>query len=147
VHRIAGGFYYRPMDQIMHRITDFPSKSQPPEYTSFAIIRETNITHRQTHYHYFSYEAHQELVKEGLAVESWASKDKKKGVKTGSRAEETVDIHIPEFDEYGFPVTISNRLLHGDGTATLAESQKLGKVKENSASYKCLPGWRKGFRE
>lgn len=130
VHRVIGSFYYRPMDQILHRMTDFPSRSQPPQYIHLAVIRETSITHRQTHYHYFSYGWHQELVKDGLAVEPWAIQGKKKGIKTGSQVEQ--EDHTPkllELDEFGFPPVNASRLLEKDGSATLAASQHVGMTK------------------
>jgi hypothetical protein len=135
------------MDQILHRMTDFPSKSQPAEYIHLAVIRETSITHRQTHYHYFSYDHHQALVKEGLAVEPWAPKTKKKGIKTGSLAEaegQPQVIRIQELDEYGFPPLDATRLLKKDGSSSLADSALVGKKKENVAAIQGKPGWKKG---
>lgn len=150
MQRVIGSFYYRPMDQVLHRMTDFPSKSQPPQYIHLTVIRETSITHRQTHYHYFSYEWHQELVKEGLANEPWAAQGKKKGVKvkTGSLGE--ADDQTPkaqELNEFGFPAANSSRLLKKDGSASLAESQLIGKKKENIAALTNQPGWKKGTGE
>jgi hypothetical protein len=150
VHRVIGSFYYRPMDQILHRMTDFPSKSQPLEYIHLAVIRETSITHRQTHYHYFSYDHHQALVKEGLAVEPWAPKAKKKGTMLGSLAgaEDPPPqslLKVQELDEYGFPAVNASRLLKPDGTGTLGESALVGKSKENVAAIQGKPGWKKGM--
>jgi len=150
VHRIIGPFYYRPMDQVLHRMTDFPSKSQPIEYIHLAVIRETSITHRQTHYHYFCYESHQQLVKEGLAVEPWAITSKKKNVKKGSQTEAAEcpsPEPVEEPDEYGFPPVYSKRLLKKDGSASLADSSNVGKSKENTVAITGKPGWKKGLGE
>lgn len=131
--RTVGPLYYRPMDQILHRMTDFPRQSQPPQYMHLAIIRETGITGRSTHYRYFSFQWHQQLVSEGLATEPYESALKKKGVKQGSvgtsfqKADE-VDI---ETDEFGFPVLDTSRFVKRDGTGTLRDSQLQGKKKEN----------------
>ncbi|KAI5789566.1 hypothetical protein FPQ18DRAFT_261372 [Pyronema domesticum] len=130
-HRAVGAFYYRPMDQVLHRITDFPARSQPLMYIDLAVIRETSITHRQTHYHYFSYRWHQELVKRGLANEPWSTASKrKKGSKNLSLTEE-VPCKELQLDAFGFPTSDSARLLKKDGTATLADCHILVTEKEN----------------
>jgi hypothetical protein len=130
-HRAVGAFYYRPMDQVLHRITDFPARSQPLMYIDLAVIRETSITHRQTHYHYFSYRWHQELVKRGLANEPWSTASKrKKGSKNLSLTEE-VPCKELQLDAFGFPTSDSGRLLKKDGTATLADCHILVTEKEN----------------
>jgi transcription factor C subunit 3 len=125
-----GAFYYRPMDQILHRITDFPTVSQPPQYLQFAVIRETSITGRHTHYRYFSWPSHQKLVQEGLASEPWVTKNKKKGLKQGSGAG-AGKVAPLEQDNYGFTPVNSARLLKNDGSAKLADSQDQIKKKEN----------------
>jgi hypothetical protein len=138
------------MDQILHRMTDFPSKSQPVEYIHLAVIRETSITHRQTHYHYFCYDSHQQLVKEGLAVEPWKITSNRKGIKKGSQteaAERSSPESVEEFDEYGFPPVDTKRLLNKDGSASLADSSNVGKRKENGAAMAGKPGWKKGVSE
>ena len=113
-------------------MTDFPTKSQPSQYFHLAVIRETSITHRQTHYHYFSYGWHQELVKEGLAVEPWVITGKKKGLKTGSLAEnDDKGLQQPEFDEFGFPPVDTGRLLNKDSIGSLAASQAFGRTKNH----------------
>ncbi|TGZ83339.1 hypothetical protein EX30DRAFT_394559 [Ascodesmis nigricans] len=130
--KIIGGFYYRPMDQVLHRLTDLPSKSQPSGYINLAIVRETSISHRQTHYRYFSYGAHQELVKQGLASDPWEvkAKVKIKGVKSGSGPAEKSSGNA--LDSNGFPMLNQSRLLGGTGVGTLKDSQTLTKSKENS---------------
>ncbi|KAI5793241.1 hypothetical protein EDC01DRAFT_91164 [Geopyxis carbonaria] len=135
VSRAIGAFYYRPMDQILHRLTDFPSISQPAQYIHLAVIRETSITQRQTHYRYFSYPAHRELVKEGLAVEPWGSEQKKKGSKMGSVGGQSGVPIIQDVDQFGFPKVDTSRLAKKDSSATLAESQYQGQKKENASSY------------
>lgn len=132
----VGSLYYRPMDQILHRMTDFPTQSQPPQYMHLAIIRETGITGRSTHYRYFSYRWHQQLVSEGLATEPFGPAMRKKGVKQGSvgntsRKVGEVDL---ETDEYGFPLPDTSRLVKKDGSGTLEESQMQGKKKESLAT-------------
>ncbi|KAI5813673.1 hypothetical protein BZA77DRAFT_251144 [Pyronema omphalodes] len=130
-HRAVGPFYYRPMDQVLHRITDFPARSQPLMYIDLAVIRETSITHRQTHYHYFSYRWHQELVKKGLANEPWSTASKKKkGSKNLSQSEE-VPCKELLLDSFGFPKTDPTRLFKIDGTATLQDCHILVTEKEN----------------
>lgn len=132
------------MDQILHRMTDLPSKSQPPQYIHLAVIRERSITHRQTHYHYFSYESHQGLVKAGLATEPWATKGKKKGTKAGPM--DGSDDQSPEtrgLDEFGFPAVNPARLLKKDGSASLADSQLVAKMKENFTPLSNQPGWKR----
>lgn len=133
--KVIGGFYYRPMDQVLHRLTDLPSKSQPVGYIHLAIIRETSISHRQTHYRYFTYDAHQGLVKKGLASDPWEIKPKIKikGVKSGSGTADQVP--IAELDENGFPLPDISRLLHGTGAATLKDIQTAITAKEKVETY------------
>lgn len=131
--RTVGPLYYRPMDQILHRMTDFPRQSQPPQYMHLAIIRETGITGRSTHYRYFSYQWHQQLVSEGLATEPYEPTPKKKGVKQGSvgtSLQKADDVDI-ERDDFGFSVLDTSRFIKKDGSGTLKESQLQGKKKEN----------------
>ncbi|KAI5839302.1 hypothetical protein DFP73DRAFT_219762 [Morchella snyderi] len=131
--RTVGPLYYRPMDQILHRMTDFPRQSQPPQYMHLAIIRETGITGRSTHYRYFSYQWHQQLVSEGLATEPYEPTPKKKGVKQGSvgTSLQNADENDIERDDFGFPVLDTSRFIKRDGSGTLKESQLQGKKKEN----------------
>lgn len=121
MYRTVGSFYYRPMDQILHRMTDFPANSQPANFRNLAVIRETSISGRSTHYHYFSYPNHQTLVKDGLANEPWSVQEKgrKKGKNDsyGDGTASQVDI-----DQYGFPAPNTSRLLKKDGSAKLSES-------------------------
>ena len=124
------------MDQILHRLTDYPQQSQPPQYMHLAIIRETGISGRQTHYRYFSYRWHQELVAEGVAVEPWAQAVTKKGSKRGSHVGTAEVEPGGGTDEYGFPPVNASRLLNEDGSATLAESQLEGKKNEKLAFLK-----------
>lgn len=132
----VGSLYYRPMDQVLHRMTDFPTQSQPPQYMHLAIIRETGITGRSTHYRYFSYRWHQQLVSEGLATEPFGPSMRKKGVKQGSVGKASPENGEDDFetDEYGFPLIDTSRLVKKDGSGTLEESQIMGKKKENLAT-------------
>lgn len=137
MYNTIGSFYYRPMDQILHRLTDYPQQSQPPQYMHLAIIRETGISGRQTHYRYFSYRWHQELVAEGVAVQPWGPAVKKKGSKQVSHGAITQATEAPlSLDKYGFLAPNTSRFLKSDGSATLAESQLEGKKKERLDSLK-----------
>ncbi|CAZ85660.1 unnamed protein product [Tuber melanosporum] len=137
MYSTIGSFYYRPMDQILHRLTDYPQQSQPPQHMHLAIIRETGISGRQTHYRYFSYRWHQELVAEGVAVQPWGPAIKKKGSKQVSHGAITHVTETPlSLDKYGFPAPNTSRFLKSDGSATLAESQWEGKKNERLDSLK-----------
>ncbi|RPB01092.1 hypothetical protein L873DRAFT_1678494 [Choiromyces venosus 120613-1] len=137
MYNTIGSFYYRPMDQILHRLTDYPQQSQPPQYMHLAIIRETGISGRQTHYRYFSYRWHQELVAEGVAVQPWGPAIRKKGSKQVSHGAITQVAEVSlSLDKYGFTPPNASRFLKSDGSATLAESSRVGKRNERLDSLK-----------
>lgn len=127
---VAGRFYYRPLDQVLRRLGDNPIKSQPPHLLRLAIIRETDIEGRHTHYRYFSYRWHEKLVKAGLGKAVGGSKKAHiKGKKRQEKQPEQVEEVAPKrvtvaTDDLGFSFVDKRRLLKGDASATLKESQQ-----------------------
>ncbi|KAF8430301.1 hypothetical protein EV426DRAFT_542339, partial [Tirmania nivea] len=127
---VAGRFYYRPLDQVLRRLGDNPLKSQPPHLLRLAIIRETGIEGRHTHYRYFSYRWHDKLVKAGLGKPVGGPKKahvkgKKKQEEKQREKEEAAPKRVTvATDDLGFSFVDKRRLLKGDGSCTIKEAQE-----------------------
>jgi len=127
---VAGRFYYRPLDQVLRRLGDNPLKSQPPHLLRLAIIRETGIEGRHTHYRYFSYRWHDKLVKAGLGKPVGGPKKahvkgKRKQEEKQREKEETAPKRVTvATDDLGFSFVDKRRLLKGDGSCTIKEAQE-----------------------
>ncbi|KAF8450108.1 hypothetical protein BGX38DRAFT_1269609 [Terfezia claveryi] len=127
---VAGRFYYRPLDQVLRRLGDNPLKSQPPHLLRLAIIRETGIEGRHTHYRYFSYRWHDKLVKAGLGKPVGGPKKahvkgKKKEEEKQREKEEAAPKRVTvATDDLGFSFVDKRRLLKGDGSCTIKEAQE-----------------------
>jgi len=127
---VAGRFYYRPLDQVLRRLGDNPLKSQPPHLLRLAIIRETGIEGRHTHYRYFSYRWHDKLVKAGLGKPVGGPKKAHvKGKKRQEEKQREKEEAAPKrvtvaTDDLGFSFVDKRRLLKGDGSCTIKEAQE-----------------------
>ena len=126
---VAGRFYYRPLDQVLHRLGDNPLKSQPPHLLRLAIIRETGIEGRHTHYCYFPYRWHDKLIKAGLGKPVGGPKKahvkgKRKEEEKQREKEETAPKRVTvATDDLGFSL-LTRRLLKGDGSCTIKKAQE-----------------------
>ncbi|KAF8477313.1 hypothetical protein BDZ91DRAFT_843996 [Kalaharituber pfeilii] len=123
---VAGRFYYRPLDQILRRLGENPMKSQPPHLLRLAVIRETDIEGRHTHYRYFSYRWHQKLVEAGLGkpveVQKKNTSRNNKKDDQGDNSDGPKRVTVTT-DDLGFSFVDKRRLLKSDGSATLKEAQ------------------------
>lgn len=125
-HRGLGIFWKRPLDEAINRLTNLWTVSQPPHLRHLAIVRDTNIQGKYTHYQYRSYPNFQKAVDEGHT--SWAALD---DIVIHSMPAKSSDLNALDettLDQWGFPtvepsrfqVELPNRILL-DGTASLAQ--------------------------
>ena len=124
--QLVGNWFNRPLEHQLSRLVDLWQISQPPHLRHLAIVRDTSITGKITHYIHYSYSNFKAKVDRGEA--SWEAVETmkydhktKEGAKLAAEA-------VPELDEYGFP-KLDLRLFEGrDNDATLAQCVKAAKV-------------------
>ena len=96
-----GKFMLRPIEHQLSRLVEFWQISQPLHLRHLAILRDTALTHRTSHYVHYTYENFKTMVERGDA--SWeAVATVAKGDKRAKGSTVAVDAE-PKLDEYGFP--------------------------------------------
>ncbi|KAG9828608.1 hypothetical protein KCU60_g15556, partial [Aureobasidium melanogenum] len=123
-----GPFWRRPLDEIMGRLTDVWTVSQPLHLRHLAIIRDTSQLHRISHYVFRSYHNFQKMVDNGEA--NWEAID----VKPAEIQRK------PDLDEWGFPKVKPSTMVGHDGTHNMAACKN---VLVRSKSKPKRPLWEK----
>jgi hypothetical protein len=103
-----GPFWRRPLDEIMGRLSDVWTVSQPLHLRHLAIIRDTSQLHRISHYVFRSYHNFQKMVANGEA--NWAAIDVKP---------EEIQ-RKPDIDVWGFPKVKPSTMVGHDGSYNIA---------------------------
>lgn len=119
------------MESHLSEIADRWQSSLPPSRCHLAVIRDTAMTGKVTHYVYYTYDNFRRLVDSG--EKSWeavsnVAENKKKSHKI---AQPNIE---PEFDEFGFPRLDSSRFLGEHNDATLSECVESANLKPLSMS-------------
>lgn len=114
-----GKFMLRPIEHQLSRLVEFWQISQPLHLRHLAILRDTALTHRTSHYVHYTYENFKRMVERGDA--SWeAVATIAKGDKRAKGSTVAVDAD-PKLDEYGFP-RLQTTLFQGrENDATLSQ--------------------------
>ncbi|KAH0156696.1 hypothetical protein KCU86_g20337, partial [Aureobasidium melanogenum] len=123
-----GPFWRRPLDEIMGRLTDVWTVSQPLHLRHLAIIRDTSQLHRISHYVFRSYHNFQKMVDNGEA--NWEAIDVKQAEIQRK----------PDLDEWGFPKVKPSTMVGHDGTYNMAACKN---VLVRSKSKPKRPLWEK----
>lgn len=109
----------RPAEHQLGRLVEFWPASQPLHLRHLAILRDTALANRASHYIHFTHDNYKKMVENGDA--SWeavvAMTKNFEEIKGSAAAMDAV----PELDEYGFP-RLQNSLFQGrENDATLSE--------------------------
>ncbi|MCJ1465758.1 RNA polymerase III transcription initiation factor complex subunit [Pseudocyphellaria aurata] len=114
-----GKFMLRPIEHQLTRLVEFWQISQPLHLRHLALLRDTALTHRTSHYVHYTYENFQRMVERGDA--SWeAVATIAKGDKRAKGSTVTVDAE-PKLDEYGFPILQTTLFQGRENDATLSQ--------------------------
>ncbi|THV69172.1 hypothetical protein D6D28_06103 [Aureobasidium pullulans] len=124
-----GHFWRRPLDEIMGRLTDVWTVSQPLHLRHLAIVRDTSQLHRISHYVFRSYENFQKLVKNGDAA--WEAIE----IKPGEIERK------PDLDAWGFPKVKPSTIVGHDGTHNVAACKNI--LVRSKAKPSKRPLWEK----
>ncbi|KEQ74812.1 hypothetical protein M436DRAFT_42522 [Aureobasidium namibiae CBS 147.97] len=103
-----GPFWRRPLDEIMGRLSDVWTVSQPLHLRHLAIVRDTSQMHRISHYVFRSYHNFQKMVANGDA--NWHAID----------VQEAEIQRKPDLDDWGFPKVKPSTMVGHDGSHNLA---------------------------
>jgi hypothetical protein len=103
-----GPFWRRPLDEIMGRLSDVWTVSQPLHLRHLAIIRDTSQLHRISHYVFRSFHNFQKMVANGDA--NWPAIDIK----------EAEILRKPDLDDWGFPKVKPSTMVGHDGSHNIA---------------------------
>jgi hypothetical protein len=103
-----GPFWRRPLDEIMGRLSDVWTVSQPLHLRHLAIIRDTSQLHRISHYVFRSYHNFQKMVANGEA--NWDAID----IKPAEIQRK------PDLDDWGFPKVKPSTMVGNDGSYNIA---------------------------
>lgn len=103
-----GPFWRRPLDEIMGRLSDVWTVSQPLHLRHLAIVRDTSQLHRISHYVFRSYHNFQKMVANGEA--NWDAID----------IQETEIQRKPDLDDWGFPKVKASTMVGHDGSHNIA---------------------------
>lgn len=103
-----GPFWRRPLDEIMGRLSDVWTVSQPLHLRHLAIVRDTSQMHRISHYVFRSYHNFQKMVANGNA--NWHAID----------VQEAEVRRKPDLDEWGFPKVKPSTMVGHDGSHNIA---------------------------
>ncbi|KAI5241313.1 hypothetical protein E4T43_05540 [Aureobasidium subglaciale] len=108
-----GHFWRRPLDEIMGRLTDVWTVSQPLHLRHLAIVRDTSQLHRISHYVFRSYHNFQKMVENGDAA--WEAIDVKPAEV----------LRKPDLDAWGFPKVKASAIVGHDGTHNIAACKNI----------------------
>ena len=103
-----GPFWRRPLDEIMGRLSDVWTVSQPLHLRHLAIVRDTSQMHRISHYVFRSYHNYLKMVANGDA--NWHAID----------VQEAEVQRKPDLDEWGFPKVKPSTVVGHDGSHNIA---------------------------
>ncbi|KAL9045561.1 MAG: hypothetical protein Q9214_001412, partial [Letrouitia sp. 1 TL-2023] len=130
-HRTLGKFMERTVENHVSEIANCWQSSRPSNRSHLAVIRDTAMTGKVTHYVYYTYDNFRRLVDNGEksweAVSTMAENNKN----SHKAAQPNIE---PEFDEFGFPRLDSSRFLGEDNDATLSECVESANLKPLSMS-------------
>lgn len=102
-----GSFWRRPLDEVLARLSDVWTSSQPLHLRHLAVVRDTSQMHRISHYVFRSFDNFQKLVESGDA--SWEAI----GISASELAKK------PELDAWGFPKVKPSRMAGSEGIANI----------------------------
>lgn len=113
---------------MLVRLVDCWQLSQPPHMRHLAIVRDTALIQRTTHYVHYSARNFQRLVDAGEA--SWEAVEYiPKGDKSDPLHVPAVDA-VPQLDPYGLPLIAPTSKLLKNGNATLLECTIVGRPED-----------------
>lgn len=115
----------------MSDIADYWQSSRPPNSCDLAVIRDTAMTGKVTHYVYYTYDTFRKLVDSG--EKSWEAVSTMAENNKSSHKPAQPNIE-PDFDEFGFPKLDSSRFLGEENDATLSECVESANLKPLSMS-------------
>lgn len=125
---LFGNFFRKPVENMLLRLVDCWQLSQPPHLRHLAIVRDTAMMRRMTHYVHYSAKNFQLLVDAGQA--SWEAVEyAPKGGKADPPHVPAVDA-VPQLDPYGLPQIASTSELLRNGNAALLECVTVGKPED-----------------
>ncbi|KAK4631030.1 hypothetical protein CLAFUW4_02334 [Fulvia fulva] len=113
--RVSGPSWRRPIDQSMLLLTDVGQYSQPAHLKHLAVIRDTAVREKFSHYRYRTRPNFDKAVAAGEAIEPKAV--------TGKGKQKADDVS-PALDEWGFPRVLLKDLVSRDGRGTLLEGRR-----------------------
>lgn len=118
-NQVLGRLVSRPVENQLSRIVDHWQVSQPPHLRHLAIIRDTAMVKKKTHYIHYTYDNFKKLVENGEAA--WEAVSILGGNKQNAlHPDFAMDSNV-EVDEYGFP-DIPTMLFQGrHNDATLSQ--------------------------
>ncbi|MCJ1247769.1 hypothetical protein MMC30_004984 [Trapelia coarctata] len=124
---VVGFFFNRSLDHQIGRLVELWQASQPLHLRYLAILRDTTIAGKITHYLYYTYDMFKSMVDAGSA--SWEAVET---IQTDQNKSATSSLSIdatPDLDDYGFPRLDPSRFYGHNNNANLAECAAASCVK------------------
>ncbi|KAF2486315.1 hypothetical protein BDY17DRAFT_351244 [Neohortaea acidophila] len=120
--RSMGMFWMRPLDEIMARLTDVWQTSQPPHLRHLAIVRDTGVQGKLSHYKYYTLHNFEKAVQAGRA--EWTSVTVQQKAPAKPRGLPKTNTHnAGQLDAWGFPQPDPRLFAGRSGSATLRDCQ------------------------
>lgn len=116
---MVGFFFNRSLDHQIGRLVELWQASQPLHLRYLAILRDTTLAGRITHYLYYTYDIFKSMVDAGRA--SWEAVETIHADKTKAEDSDLFIDAVSDLDEYGFPRLEESRFHGQKNNATLAE--------------------------
>lgn len=114
---LTGGFWKRPLDEVMARLTDAWQYSQPPHLKHLGVVKDTALNRRLALFQYRSLPNHQQAVAAGEVVQEGVNGSKAAG-------KQKIESLLTDVDGWGFPMVALNDLAGRNGRASLVEGRK-----------------------
>ncbi|KAF2678585.1 hypothetical protein K458DRAFT_491169 [Lentithecium fluviatile CBS 122367] len=113
--RIVGGYWKRPMESLISRLTDCFQQSQPYDLRHLAIVRDNATTNKKKALHYLNrtYNYFKEAIREGEVV------------KIADDLDPPPNVFL---DSWGFQPLSTNDFHDGNGSSTLAQCRPTPKT-------------------
>jgi len=107
---------------VIGHLTDIWQESQPDHLRHLAIVRDTAVVNKYSHYQYRTYDNFDRAVNAGEA--SWEAIDEAYQKSKKLMVKKTDTERRASLDAWGFPQMSPKQLLHSSGSATLSECRR-----------------------
>ncbi|KAL4889505.1 hypothetical protein BDV59DRAFT_186331 [Aspergillus ambiguus] len=114
-----GGFYRRPLENVLARIVECWQLSQPLHLRHLALVRDAAMTKTIHHYIHYSALNFRKRVEAGVA--SWEAVEYVSKNQKGHNIRPPPVDAVPDLDEYGLPRVVPKSQLFKNGNASLME--------------------------